>query len=171
MKCSEIEILLPEFISDINFELKNEIHSHLNNCNNCRNYKNEIESVFKILENKDEKYEVPNSYFNNFLPRLRENIDKKNNLILFKKPIFSFAKGIATISFIVILFITLNPKKEETNFTLENITEIEQLFANNGQDFEEIETLKILDENNSEIDYESVLDDLTIEELSEVNIY
>lgn len=151
MKCSEIEILLPEFISG---ELKNEFESvsnHLKNCRNCNQLKLNIEQTFNVLE-KVEIIENPSEiYFNNFLPRLRERIDLKNQKIGFS--ISKLFPGFVISGLLILFYFSFKPIENRDNLKDLNNLEIVNFIDENEDIFYTDALVEVNNTENEIVDY------------------
>ncbi len=196
MRCKEIQLLLAEYHDNsLDPGKREKVAQHLTECENCRLSLEKIDQLHRLLA--EESLPQPEeSFWTNFLPEVRSRIEAKSKpgFSLFPKPKLAFGLMSVLVVMVLSIFLLTGNEKNLVEFRTESmeesilpesdlfpyadqlaevLSEEEELsidaFLSNGEG-EELElTERILEEDYlSEESVSSILSDLSVEELKQV---
>jgi hypothetical protein len=196
MRCKEIQPLLVEYHDDsLDPEKREKVERHLAECENCRLSLKRIDELHRLLA-EDSVPQPEESFWINFLPEVRSRIEaeSKPKFSLFPRPRLAFSLMSVLVVMVLSLFLLTGNERNVVELRTESIEEsilpesdlypyTDQLaevlseekelsidaFLSNGEG-EELElTERILEEDYlSEESTSSILSDLSVEELKQV---
>lgn len=127
MRCKEIESLLPGYHeSSLDPKDGEKVQEHLAKCASCRLKLDEIRNTLELLS-KDGIPEPEESFWTNFLPRVRSGIEseQKPGLTISPRPrlVFGLVSAVVVVALSLFLFTADKKKMVEapTNFSSESI--------------------------------------------------
>ena len=119
MNCQEIEKYLPLYPNDVEFGIREEIDSHIQQCYQCRATLEKL-NLYKLYVESVGEPEVPSNYEMNVLNRL----EVENKPQSHKQSLLRFGFAISSAAALVIIFLLFTPSDKpwkdaiETNFVL-----------------------------------------------------
>ncbi len=109
MKCSDVEILLPDFVvNKLSNGQYSGVHSHLESCADCRITANKFSELLVGLQNVKSK-EPSDLYFASILPRVHEKLESKKQSFQIPEYLLRFILPVAMMLMLVMFAVNYQP--------------------------------------------------------------